>query len=212
MRALIFDLDGTLVDTVYAHIFAWQKAFGEAGMEIDGWRIHRRIGMSGGLFTCAVARELDRALTPEEAETLQSRHGEVYRESLPRPPPLPGAAELLAFLRESGIVHCIATSGRRLEIDASLVALGVGDDTVVIERGEVARAKPEPDLFQYSDPDFLKRGRTLTRKPPHDGVATRKLCPSDVLREATHRFGGSSLRRLRRLFLRGATCLSGAVS
>ena len=63
MRALIFDLDGTLVDTVYAHIFAWQRALAEAGMAIDGWRIHRRIGMSGGLFTRAVARELGRELT-----------------------------------------------------------------------------------------------------------------------------------------------------
>ena len=53
MRALIFDLDGTLVDTVYAHVFAWQTALAEAGMPIDGWQIHRRIGMSGDLFTRA---------------------------------------------------------------------------------------------------------------------------------------------------------------
>ena len=56
MTGLIFDLDGTLVDTVYAHVFAWQRAFAELGLPIDGWRIHRRIGMSGGLFTRAVAR------------------------------------------------------------------------------------------------------------------------------------------------------------
>jgi beta-phosphoglucomutase-like phosphatase (HAD superfamily) len=55
MHALIFDLDGTLIDTVYAHVFSWQRAFEEAGMAIDGWRIHRRIGMSGGLFARAVA-------------------------------------------------------------------------------------------------------------------------------------------------------------
>ena len=65
MRALIFDLDGTLVDTVYAHVFAWQQALAEAGMPIDGWRVHRRIGMSGGLFTRAIAREIGRALEPE---------------------------------------------------------------------------------------------------------------------------------------------------
>lgn len=147
MRALIFDLDGTLVDTVYAHIFAWQKAFGEAEMEIDAWRIHRRIGMSGGLFTRAVAREIGRALTPDEINTLQHRHAEVYSESLPRPRPLPGAVELLAFLRENGIIHGIATSGSRPEIDNSLGRLGVGDETVVVERSEVTRAKPEPDLF-----------------------------------------------------------------
>jgi hypothetical protein len=64
VRALIFDLDGTLVDTVYAHVFAWQRAFTEAGMSIDGWKIHRRIGMSGGLFTRAAARELG-AISPQ---------------------------------------------------------------------------------------------------------------------------------------------------
>ncbi len=67
MRALIFDLDGTLVDSVYAHVFAWQLALAEAGLPLDGWRIHRRIGMSGGLFTRAVAREVGHALTPEQA-------------------------------------------------------------------------------------------------------------------------------------------------
>src|SRR5258708_1163885 len=58
MPALIFGLDGTLVDPVYAHGFAWERAFAEAGLAIDGWRIHRRIGMSGGLFVRAAAREL----------------------------------------------------------------------------------------------------------------------------------------------------------
>lgn len=147
MPALIFDLDGTLIDTVYAHVFAWQRAFAEAGMAIDGWRIHRRIGMSGGLFARAAARELGRAITPEEAELLQLRHGELFREFLPQRRPLPGAIELLTFLRENDVVHGIATSGRRPEIDLSLAALGIGPDTVVVERGDVLRAKPEPDLF-----------------------------------------------------------------
>ena len=120
MRALIFDLDGTLIDTVYAHVFAWQRALAEAGMAIDGWRIHRRIGMSGGLFTRAVARELGRDLTAEEAETLQRRHGELFRAFLPERRPLPGAVELLRFLRGAGVRHGIATSGRRPDIDASL--------------------------------------------------------------------------------------------
>src|SRR5207249_4232603 len=61
VRALIFDLDGTLVDTVYGHVFAWQRALAEAGLPIEGWKVHRRIGMSGGLFTRAVAREVGRA-------------------------------------------------------------------------------------------------------------------------------------------------------
>jgi HAD superfamily hydrolase (TIGR01549 family) len=147
LRALIFDLDGTLVDTVYAHVFAWQRALVEAGMPIDGWRLHRRIGMSGGLFTRAVARELGRPLSDEEAAAIQDRHGELFRELLPERRPLPGAVDLLRELRETGIAHGIATSGRRPEIDASLEALGVGNETVVVARGDVRRAKPEPDLF-----------------------------------------------------------------
>src|SRR6185436_5931323 len=125
MRALIFDLDGTLIDTVYAHVFAWQQALSEAGLPIDGWRIHRRIGMSGGLFTRAVAREAGRALSDAEAGEIQRRHGELFRELLPDRRPLPGAIELLAFLRQQGVPHGIATSGRRPEIDSSLDALGV---------------------------------------------------------------------------------------
>jgi len=147
MRALIFDLDGTLVDTVYAHVFAWQKAFAEAGMAIEGWRIHRRIGMSGGLFTRGVARELGQDLSIEVAEALQRRHGELFRQLLPERWPLPGAVQLIRFLRSSQILFGIATSGRRPEIDASLDVLGIGANTVVVERGDVARAKPEPDLF-----------------------------------------------------------------
>jgi HAD superfamily hydrolase (TIGR01509 family) len=147
MTALIFDLDGTLVDTVYAHVFAWQRALAERGMAIDGWRIHRRIGMSGGLFTRAVGRELGRALDETEAHALQDRHGELFREMLPERRALPGAVSLLAALRAGGVVHGIATSGRRPEIDASLAVLDVPDETVVVQRGDVERAKPAPDLF-----------------------------------------------------------------
>jgi HAD superfamily hydrolase (TIGR01509 family) len=147
MRALIFDLDGTLVDTVYAHVFAWQRALAEAGMAIEGWRIHRRIGMSGGLFTRAVARELGRGISSTEAEALQRRHGELFRQLLPERRPLHGAVELLNYLRSTNILFGIATSGQRPEINASLDILGIGAETVVVERGDVARAKPEPDLF-----------------------------------------------------------------
>jgi HAD superfamily hydrolase (TIGR01509 family) len=145
--ALIFDLDGTLVDTVYAHVFAWQRALAEADLPVDGWKIHRRIGMSGGLFTRAVAREVGRPLTTDEVEATQARHGALFRELLPERRPLPGAVDLLAELRNAGIAHGIATSGRRPEIDASLEALGITAETVVVARGDVLRAKPEPDLF-----------------------------------------------------------------
>ena len=147
MRGLIFDLDGTLVDTVYAHVVAWHRALAEAGLPIEGWRIHRKIGMSGGLFARGVAREVGRALDDDEVEAVQRRHGELFRELQPERRPLPGAVDLLRYLTEARIPWGIATSGRRPEIDASLEALGVGADAVVVERGHVARAKPEPDLF-----------------------------------------------------------------
>ena len=145
--AFLFDLDGTLIDSVYQHVTAWRAALSDAGIDLPVWRIHRRIGMSGGLFTRAVAREAGRPLTDEEAETIQQRHGVLFRELLPERRPLPGAVELLAFLRTAGVPHGIATSGRRPEIDASLDALGVPPETVVVDRGDVLRAKPEPDLF-----------------------------------------------------------------
>jgi HAD superfamily hydrolase (TIGR01509 family) len=103
--------------------------------------------MSGGLFARAVAREVGRELTPDEEEAVQRRHGVIFREILPDRRPLPGAVELLSELRRRGIVHGIATSGRHPEIDASLEALGVGEGTVVVDRGDVVRAKPAPDLF-----------------------------------------------------------------
>jgi HAD superfamily hydrolase (TIGR01509 family) len=147
MRALIFDLDGTLVDTVYAHVLAWQVTLAEAGMPLDGWRIHRRIGMSGGLFTRALAREVGRPITPEQTRFLQDRHGDVYRTLLPARRPLPGAVELLRRLRENGVPHGIATSGQRPDIDASLEALELAPDVVVVDRKAVPHAKPAPDLF-----------------------------------------------------------------
>jgi HAD superfamily hydrolase (TIGR01509 family) len=147
MKALIFDLDGTLVDSVYAHVLAWQLAFAEAGIPIDGWRLHRRMGMSGGLFKRAVMRELGRTISLSRLKALDKRHGELFRQFLSKPRPLPGAVELLRFLRRNKIVHGIATSNQRPNINPSLKALGVTKDTVVVERGDVARAKPEPDLF-----------------------------------------------------------------
>ncbi len=147
MQALIFDLDGTLIDTVYAHVFAWQRAFAESGLAIDGWRIHRRIGMSGGLAARAAARELGREINAAQEEVLLKRHGELFREFLPERRPLPGAVALIRTLRAQEIRFGIATSGSRPEIDLSLEALGIGAETVVIERRDVKRAKPEPDLF-----------------------------------------------------------------
>src|SRR3954462_8301192 len=100
MQALIFDLDGTLIDTVYAHVLAWQRTLSEAGLGITAWRIHRRIGMSGGLFVRALAREVGREISREEAHRLQDRHSALFTEYLPERSPLPGAVTLLKALRK----------------------------------------------------------------------------------------------------------------
>ena len=147
MRAFIFDLDGTLVDTVYAHVLALQQALAEAGVEVPAWLVHRRIGMSARMSARAFAREIGRTLEPAEQARIQRRHGEIYQDLLPDRRPLPGALELVGWLRGAGVPFGIATSGRRPDIDRSLEVLGLSSDVVVVSRGDVERAKPEPDLF-----------------------------------------------------------------
>ena len=147
MRAVIFDLDGTLVDTVYAHTLAWWKVLAEADLPVPGWKVHRLIGMSGGLLTQAAGHEIGRPLSAEEAEQLQKRHGAVYKELMPERRPLPGALDLLRHLRKHKIKHGIATSGKKQDAKASLDALELPEGTVVVDRDDVERAKPEPDLF-----------------------------------------------------------------
>jgi HAD superfamily hydrolase (TIGR01549 family) len=147
MRAFIFDLDGTLVDTVYPHVVALQQALAEAGVEVPAWLVHRRIGMSGGLSARALAREIGRTLSPAEQDRIQHRHGQIFLELLPGRRPLPGARELVRWLVDNHVPFGIATSGRRPDIDGSLAVLDLPSDIVVVSRGDVLRAKPEPDLF-----------------------------------------------------------------
>jgi HAD superfamily hydrolase (TIGR01509 family) len=147
MRAVIFDLDGTLVDTVYAHALAWWKVLAEADLPVPGWKVHRLIGMSGGLITKAASHEIGRELSDDEVTRLQTRHGEVYKALLPDRTALPGALELLRHLRDAGIRHGIATSGKRQDAAASLEVLRLPPDAIVVDRTAVERAKPEPDLF-----------------------------------------------------------------
>ena len=83
--AFLFDLDGTLVDTVYQHVLAWREALETAGIELAVWRIHRRIGMSGGLLVNALGRETGRRLTADEVAHLQSEHARAYARQAVRP-------------------------------------------------------------------------------------------------------------------------------
>jgi HAD superfamily hydrolase (TIGR01509 family) len=145
--AFVFDLDGTLVDSVYQHVLAWREALEEAGIELAVWRIHRRIGMSGGLFVHALLRETGHQVTAEEAARLQQLHAAAYARQVAQVRPLPGARELLAYLSQVGVPWAIATSGRMESARPALNVLGIGSDVPVITRDQVQHAKPDPDLF-----------------------------------------------------------------
>jgi HAD superfamily hydrolase (TIGR01549 family) len=146
--AFLFDLDGTLVDSVYQHVLSWHDALQVAGIELSVWRIHRRIGMSGGLFTNALLRETGIAITPELTQRLRSLHSEAYTARAGQIRALPGARELLAHLTAVGMKWAIATSGRMETARHTLDILGVDPALVpVVTRDQVRHAKPDPDLF-----------------------------------------------------------------
>ncbi|HEX7127905.1 MAG TPA: HAD family hydrolase [Thermodesulfobacteriota bacterium] len=146
--AMLFDLDGTLVDSVYQHVLAWHEALQASGIELSVWRIHRKIGMSGGLLTNALLRETGLEITAEAAERLQRLHAEAYARRSGDVRPLPGARALLAHLTDRGVPWAIATSGRLASARPALDALGVDPARVpVITRDQVGHAKPDPDLF-----------------------------------------------------------------
>jgi HAD superfamily hydrolase (TIGR01549 family) len=144
---VLFDLDGTLLDSVYQHVLAWKEALESAGIQLAIWRIHRRIGMSGGLFVRALVRETGREVTLDEADRLRALHEEGYRRRLDEVLPLPGAQDLLDTLTETGVPWAIATSGSEVAAQASLARLEIPAGVPVITRDQVAYAKPNPDLF-----------------------------------------------------------------
>ncbi len=145
--AFLFDLDGTLVDSVYQHVLAWREALEETGIELSVWRIHRRIGMSGGLLVKALLRETGRPVSAEEQARIQKRHAEAYARQVAQVRPLPGARELLAALSRAGVPWAIATSGRLEAARPALHMLGIPEGVPVVTRDQVEWAKPDPDLY-----------------------------------------------------------------
>jgi HAD superfamily hydrolase (TIGR01549 family) len=147
MKALIFDLDGTLVDTVYGHAMSWQRALAEAGIDTDTARLHRRIGMAGELLMQESAREAGRRMSDAEMKGVDRRHAELFAQLVANPRPLEGAVLLLQTLRQSRIPHGVATSGKRESIQSAIVALGLPDGAIIVDGSSAKQAKPEPDLF-----------------------------------------------------------------
>ena len=145
--SLLFDLDGTLVDSVYQHVLAWREALESAGLELSVWRIHRRIGMSGGLFLDALLRETGRRLSAEEESTVLRTHAAAFARQVAQIRPLPGARDLLVYLTRARVPWAIATSGWRNSAQPLLDMLEIPKDVPVVTRDQVEHAKPDPDLF-----------------------------------------------------------------
>jgi len=135
------------VDSVYQHVLAWRDALEGAGIELSVWRIHRRIGMSGGLFLNALLRETGRRMSVEETARVQRIHKESFARQVKGVRPLPGARELLTYLTKARVPWAIATSGRLESAQALLDSLGVPAGVPVVTRDQVEHAKPDPDLF-----------------------------------------------------------------
>jgi HAD superfamily hydrolase (TIGR01509 family) len=145
--AFLFDLDGTLIDSVYQHVIAWREALEDVGLSLAVWKIHRRIGMSGGLFVTALRRELGDQLDDETVARLPDLHTRAYLSHYDSVRPLPGATELLAELTEQGIPWMIATSGEERSAGRARALLGLAEDLPMVTRDQVRYAKPDPDLF-----------------------------------------------------------------
>ena len=146
--SFIFDLDGTLVDSVYQHVLAWHEAIRAEGFELSVWRIHRKIGMSGGLFANMLLREIGASISEDRIERIQRGHTEAYKRVADTVASLPGSRELLEALTKNGVPWAIATSSHMESASRTLRALGVDlERTVLVTRDEVKHAKPDPDLF-----------------------------------------------------------------
>ena len=148
VAGFLFDLDGTLVDSVYQHVLSWHEALHTEGIELAVWRIHRRIGMSGGLFTNALFREIGREVTEEMRERVRQLHNEAYQRRAAQTRALPGARELLDYLSAKGVPWAIGTSGRMASARLTVAKLGLDADKIpIVTRDQVRYAKPDPDLF-----------------------------------------------------------------
>jgi HAD superfamily hydrolase (TIGR01509 family) len=145
--AVLLDLDGTLTDSVYQHALAWHKALELSGITLSVWRIHRRIGMSGGLLAESLARETGHELTEKEAAELKQAHARLFAPLLRDVRLLPGAKQLLHHLTEMKVPWAIATSGPLVSAGPLLKLVDVPAGVPVITRDDVEHAKPDPDLW-----------------------------------------------------------------
>ena len=146
--SFIFDLDGTLTDSVYQNVAAWKEALDAENIPLAMWRIHRKIGMSGGLMLKNLCRETGISIGEAQAERLNTLHAQAYERLQGQIIALPGALELLKTLDKEGLKWCIATSGGADTAQINLKALGLNaSDLPLITRDDVKQGKPDPALF-----------------------------------------------------------------
>jgi HAD superfamily hydrolase (TIGR01509 family) len=145
--AVLFDLDGTLVDTVDRRIEAWARVFGEFRIAVDRERLGPLIGVDGKRLAREVAALAGRALSSHECEAIDKRCGEIYESLNVDPRPLAGVPELVDAIEAAGIAWAIATSSRREQVTTSVQALGLKSEPTIVDGSHVEHAKPEPDLL-----------------------------------------------------------------
>jgi HAD superfamily hydrolase (TIGR01509 family) len=145
--ALVFDLDGTLVDTVETRIVAWLRTFDEYRIQASRAQVAKLIGSDGKHVAGVVAQAAGEAIDAERAEEIDRRAGEIYGELNVDPKALPGAIELLHVLDDHGLPWAVATSSRRDQVGASISALALSRRPIIIDGSQVKRAKPAPDLL-----------------------------------------------------------------
>jgi HAD superfamily hydrolase (TIGR01549 family) len=147
VAAFIFDLDGTLVDTVYQHVLAWHSALSECGYDLPMWRIHRKIGMSGALLMNALETEIGAAVPPERAKRMEAMHTEEMKKMRATVRLFTGSQELLKTLELNGVRFAIATSGNMRDVGPFLELLQLKDDVPIVSQQDAKNAKPDPQLF-----------------------------------------------------------------
>lgn len=145
--AVLFDVDGTLVDSNYLHVHAWARAFAEVGIPVETWRIHRSIGMDGA--------ELVGSLSDGAGEDVQKQlkdlHSQFYAETTSLLRPLPGARELLDRVAALGLQVVLATSAPEDELATLRVVLDRDDVVSTATSSEdVSTAKPQPDIVEIA--------------------------------------------------------------
>jgi len=144
--ALLFDLDGTLIDSNYQHVAAWSEALRSAQIVIPQWKIHRRIRMSGKSFLKELLRELPRKANPD-LDQLEKTHDSNFRRYIPRLCSLPGANQLLNHLARHDVRIAIATTGGQAQTSLLLKHLDLPRTIEIVTGDDVEKAKPSPDIF-----------------------------------------------------------------